>query len=178
MMSGTLAVPVDAFGTVQCLSMQPVCPCRTKCQRPGFTVPKTFHINGTFRAKCHEHDVRPSVCNVGGLWSHSARKSGNRHRTGQIGRCLDYLHADADPDRRGMWKIRSFALLQHPTARMLRYLSIYWAFCFIFGTTVVKLSHSEQFHIRYKIILIYCYENFSDKDNLGLLFKMTFLHFL
>jgi len=37
---------------------------------------------------CYKHDVRlsvcPSVCNVGGLWSHSATKSGNRHITGQV----------------------------------------------------------------------------------------------
>jgi len=35
---------------------------------------------------CYEHDVRPSVrpstCNVGRLWSHSATISGNLHTTG------------------------------------------------------------------------------------------------
>ena len=47
---------------------------------------------------CYEHHARPSVttknggctshpsiCHVGGLWSHSATKSGNRHVTGKVG---------------------------------------------------------------------------------------------
>jgi len=34
---------------------------------------------------CDEHDVRPSVCHVGGLQSHSAIKCGNGHTTGEFG---------------------------------------------------------------------------------------------
>jgi len=42
------------------------------------------------------YSVRLSVCNVGGLWSHSAMKSVNRHD--RIDRCLCYRHTKADLD--------------------------------------------------------------------------------
>jgi len=44
---------------------------------------------------------RPSVCNIGGLWSHSATKSRNQHV--RIARCLGYLHAETDPDSSILW---------------------------------------------------------------------------
>jgi len=43
---------------------------------------------------CYEHDVRLSVCNVGGLWSHSGTKINICND--RIGRYLGYLHAKAD----------------------------------------------------------------------------------
>jgi len=62
-------------------------------------------------------------------WSHAQWKSAY----GSIRRCLgyQYQHAEADPDRSTLWsgygKMWSFALRQHLTARMSRYLTICWA---------------------------------------------------
>jgi len=44
---------------------------------------------------CNDHVVRLSVRNIGGLWSHTATKV----EIDEIGRCLDYMRAEADPDR-------------------------------------------------------------------------------
>jgi len=65
-----------------------------------------YVVSATFYIACcailYEHDVsqsvRPSVCNIGGLWSHSTTIKWTS-ANGRVVRCFGYLHAEADSDR-------------------------------------------------------------------------------